>query len=295
MKYTPILILYLLASCMPQNKTSPIITYPGGFQKALILSYDDGTIQDVELASLFDEHKLIGTFNLNSGYIGTIKGWPLANGDTVYQRYVPTDSLDLIYKNHEIAAHGQYHKDFTTVSIDEVRKELAEDISYFQDKNIDVKSMAYPFGKTDTIIGELARELGFINGRTIDDTHTYSIPDSDQFLFWPPTTHDSRVLEHSEKYINLKSDDLKLLYVWGHSWEFGDSTRWNNMIKFCEAMGKAEDIWSVGHREFTEYILAIRDLEWDINEVRNPNSRITIWIKHGNQTMKLKPGQTREF
>ena len=85
----------LLTSC--KEKAEFInFTYPEGKYKSLVLSYDDGTIQDIELAALFDQHNLQGTFNLNSEYLGTTLGWPQENGDTVFQKYVPKDSLLII-------------------------------------------------------------------------------------------------------------------------------------------------------------------------------------------------------
>ena len=90
----------IFTSC--QEKTIDYhFTYPQGKYKALILSYDDGTIEDIQVAQLFDKHNLVGTFNLNSAYLGTTRGWPQKDGDTVYQRYVPKDSLNIIYKNEE--------------------------------------------------------------------------------------------------------------------------------------------------------------------------------------------------
>lgn len=61
--------------------------------KALIMSYDDGTIEDVELAALFDRTGVVGTFNLNSGYIDSVRGWPQENGDTIWQAYVTKADL----------------------------------------------------------------------------------------------------------------------------------------------------------------------------------------------------------
>ena len=82
------------------NKKQPIeFVYPDGNTKALIMSYDDGPIEDSKLARLFDAYKIIGTFNLNSGYLGTTRGWAQKNADTIYQQYMPIDSMPSVYKN----------------------------------------------------------------------------------------------------------------------------------------------------------------------------------------------------
>lgn len=48
------------------------------------MSYDDGVIKDEELAKSFDANGIIGTFNLNSAYLGTTRGWAQAYGDSVF-------------------------------------------------------------------------------------------------------------------------------------------------------------------------------------------------------------------
>ena len=90
---------FLLISC---SKTETFInfTYPDGKYKALIMSYDDGVIQDIQLIKLFDQHKIKGTFNLNSAYLGTTRGWAQEYGDSVFQKYIPIDSILFVYKNH---------------------------------------------------------------------------------------------------------------------------------------------------------------------------------------------------
>ncbi len=48
-----------------------LMRFPGGRQRALTLSYDDGVEQDVKLIGIMKEYGLKGTFNLNSGAYAT--------------------------------------------------------------------------------------------------------------------------------------------------------------------------------------------------------------------------------
>ena len=43
------------------------LRFPNGLMKALTLSYDDGTEQDVQLVEIMNRYGLKGTFNLNGG------------------------------------------------------------------------------------------------------------------------------------------------------------------------------------------------------------------------------------
>ena len=280
----------LLVSC---NEKPNFInfTYPEGKTKALVLSYDDGTIQDIELAKLFDENNLIGTFNLNSKYLGVKKGWPQQNGDTIYQRYVPKDSLLIIYKNHEIAAHGALHKNFTDISSKEVLEEIHTDLEILKSlTNREIISMAYPFGSTNDSIASLIATTGIKNGRTVNDTHEFNFPKN--YMMWHPTCHDSKVLDHLDTYLNLNEQQLSVFYVWGHSWEFGNKERWNNMVKFCESIGKSNDIWSVGHGQLTNYLLATENVIVDEQKILNPLGNLPIWLNLSSGIKKLDPGKS---
>ncbi len=282
--------ILLLHSCKKQPNFVGF-TYPNGKTKALILSYDDGTIQDIKLANLLDKNNLVGTFNLNSKYIGVTKGWPQKNGDTIYQKYIPKDSLLIVYKKHEIAAHGALHKNFTAISSEEVLEEIYTDIRIL--KNLthrEIISMAYPFGNTNDSIAKLIASTGIKNGRTVKDTYTFTLPNN--FMKWNPTCHDSKALEYLDAYLKLKSEELSLFYVWGHSWEFDTKYRWHNMIEFCEKIGAAKDIWSVGNGELTNYLLAINSIQITTNEIINPLGNKMVWVKLSSGITKLNPGES---
>ncbi|MTE25782.1 polysaccharide deacetylase family protein [Winogradskyella ouciana] len=285
-----ITFISLFVSChQPPNFIG--FTYPDGNTKALILSYDDGTIQDIELAALFDKNHLIGTFNLNSKYLGVTRGWPQQDGDTIYQRYVPKDSLLIIYKNHEIAAHGALHKNFTAISKEEILEEINTDLEVLEKlTNRNIISMAYPFGSTNDSIANLIASTGIKNGRTVDDTHTFDLPNN--YMIWHPTCHDSKALDYLDSYLELDRQQLSVFYVWGHSWEFGNKERWDNMVTFCETIGTSNDIWSVGHGELTNYLLAIENVQIDHNKIVNPLDNEPIWVRLSSGIEKLSPGES---
>lgn len=278
----------LLTSC-EEKPSFDSFTYPNGKLKALVLSYDDGTIEDIELTQLFNKNNLVGTFNLNSAYLGVTRGWPQKNGDTIFQKYVPKDSLLVIYKNHEIAAHGALHKNFTSVSKEDVLEEINTDIEVLtQLTKRDIISMAYPFGNTNDDITKTLSTTGIINGRTVDDTYKFGLPEN--YMKWHPTCHDSKALDYLNEYLEINKQELSVFYVWGHSWEFGDMQRWENMVEFCEKIGKAKDIWFVGNGELTQYLMAIDKVQVEENAIINPSNNKPVWVKLSNGIKKLEAG-----
>ncbi|MGF1554951.1 polysaccharide deacetylase family protein [Paucihalobacter sp.] len=283
----------LFASCKEKPEFIDF-TYPEGTYKALVLSYDDGTIEDMHLANLFDQHNLVGTFNLNSEYLGTKRGWSQQNGDTIFQKYVAKDSLLFIYKNHEIAAHGALHKNFIDITDKEILDEVQIDIKNLTElTGRKIISMAYPFGNTNDGIAKLIATTEITNARTVDDTYTFNLPKN--YLIWNPTCHDSKVLDYLNDYLILDEPKLSLFYVWGHSWEFKDQQRWNTMVEFCEKIGEAKDIWSVGNGELTKYLKAIKRVQINENKIVNPSNNQLVWIKLSTGIKKLEAGETVEI
>lgn len=251
------------------------------------MSYDDGLIQDIRLVQLFNQNKIVGTFNLNSAYLGATRNW---FGDSVFQKYIPKDSLLIVYKNHEIAAHGAFHKDFTNISDAEILNEVNSDISVLTKiTNREIKSLAYPFGNTNEYVMKVLSTTQITNARTVNDTHNFDLPTN--YLIWNPTCHDSKALDYLNEYIELNKHELSVFYVWGHSWEFDNEKRWNNIVKFCEQIGNKSDIWYVGCGQFTDYIKAIKKVEIQENEIINPSENENIWIETSEGFKILKHGE----
>ena len=102
----------------------------------------------------------------------------------------------------------------------------------------DAVGLAYPCGCYNDETAEHLKELGIRYARTIEDTHSFALPED--FLKWHPTCHDhdSRIGELTDVFLNDKSDELQLFYIWGHAFEFdkNDSDRWADMDRLCKKL-----------------------------------------------------------
>jgi len=282
----------VLSACGPSPEHT--FTYPGGKTKALVLSYDDGPIEDIRLARLFDQHGLVGTFNLNSGYLGQTRAWPQPDGDSVYQEYLPADSLLAVYARHEIAAHGTYHKNFKEISDTEILEEVQSDVAALERlTSRRVPSLAYPFGSSNAHIAELVGSLGITSARTVSDTRKFGLPKN--LLLWHPTTHDSKCLPFAASYKALQTQELTVLYVWGHAWELKDPSRWENMRQFCEQIAHQDNLWYVSQGELTAYLLQLRNVEITKKGIRNPAGNGDVWIRQGDEGRVLRAGELAAF
>jgi peptidoglycan-N-acetylglucosamine deacetylase len=279
----------LIQSCAPPRTTVDFV-YPKGSQKALIMSYDDGLVQDIKLIGLFNENGIKGTFNLNSGLFGQTNTWRMNNAPDIIATYVSKDSLLNIYKHHEIAAHSATHLNFLSASDSAIYRDVMTDINQLKSiTNFEIVSMAYPFGNSNEHIAGIVKTTGITNARTVSGTHTFALPKN--YLLWHPTCHDSTALELVNDYLSLKSNGLSVFNVWGHSWEFDAPKRWNDMTNFCRKIGNRKDIWYAGAGEFTAYQMALKGLIFRKDSIINPSQNQTVWYRQRNNIYALSPGQ----
>ncbi len=292
-RMTPLLAAsVVLSACGPSPEH--YFAYPGGKTKALVMSYDDGPVEDVRLARLFDRYGIVGTFNLNSGYLGQTRAWPQPDGDSIYQEYLSADSLERVYARHEIAAHGSYHKNFKEISDVEILEDVQSDVTNLTRlTGRNISSLAYPFGASNEHIARLVQSLGLSSARTVSDTRNFDLPTN--LLLWDPTIHDSKCLPFAETYKAHPGRELSLLYVWGHAWELKDPARWTTVQEFCEQIAQQEDIWYVSQGELAVYLLRLKNVEVNNQGIRNPEGNGEVWIRQGEGDRVLKAGEFVAF
>jgi len=287
---TLIIVLGLLAMGCSEKSTEIDWVYPNGNHKALIMSYDDGLDDDIALAQLFDRYGIIGTFNLNSGLLDTRAIWNEGKPNEILQTYLSKDTLVHVFKNHEIAVHGTYHKALVGLSDKEILEEInvdIENLTILSDRKI--SSMAYAFGSTNDHVAEVIGTTPLTNARTVKSSYNFDLPEN--YYLWSPTCHDSEALEYLEAYIYLDSPSLSLFYVWGHSWELRDTLRNQNILKFCNKIGDRDDIWYTGAGNFADYHASLKALEIGPQQIVNPEGNGVVYYREKRQLKSLYPGQ----
>lgn len=85
--------------------------FPGGKFKALTMSYDDGRIADRRLVEIFNKYGIKGTFNINSGLLGT-------------SDRLSMDEIRELYKGHEVAIHTLTHPTLTRCPNEQIVYEI---------------------------------------------------------------------------------------------------------------------------------------------------------------------------
>ncbi|OIR05427.1 polysaccharide deacetylase [mine drainage metagenome] len=290
-------VIFLAAQSNSSNTTASIkieMLFPEGKSKALILSFDDGTVADRRLVKLLNDYGLKGTFHLCSNKLDT-KG------------YLTKDEIKNLYKGHEVSVHSADHPALTALSKIDITYEIAEDRKELERlTGNNVRGMAYPFGNYNDFVVDVIKGLGIEYARTVRDSYNFSIPED--FLRWDPSIHqfgraysipndsvnDKKELAGFYKLVGdfLKSDSQALLDVWGHSWENdGIGNRWVEIENFFKIVSKRNDIDYTTQIALVDYINAYKNLKISVDKKIILNlSSIDVYIKRDGQVYKIPGG-----
>lgn len=247
------------------------VCFPGGKAKALTMSYDDGQPQDERLLSIFNKNGIKGTFNLNYGLMGLDKVPPR----------IPAERFKELYEGHEIATHTLTHPNIARCPLTYVAEEILEDRKGLEKlSGTIIRGHAYPYGSYSDEIKQLFRQLGIAYARVVETTGGYELPID--FMEWKATCHhdDPTLMEKARFFAEFqKPQYLKLMYVWGHSYEFDRNDNWEVIEEFCEYMGGREDIWYATNIEIVDYMNAAGNLRYSAahDAVYNPNA-LSVWL-----------------
>ena len=243
------------------GKRFDTLLFPGGLKKAFTLSYDDGVEQDKRLIEIFDRYRVKGTFNLGYGVLGHKPQGPFKADK------VETHEVKELYRNHEVAGHGLYHSDLSSLGEPYMMYEIIEDkmqLERLVEKPL--KMFAYPFGLFNDKVKDGLKKAGYKGARTVLSTHGFDLPKDT--LEWNPTCHhnDERLSELLQQFVNSHSMKAQLFYLWGHAYEFDRDNNWNVIEEALEYINaNREGIWFASNGQILDYLQAYDMLEYSVD------------------------------
>ena len=220
--------------------------------KMVTFSYDDGVTQDIRLIELLNKYDLKCTFNLNSELLGKNNCLTRNGSRIAHYKIVPKD-VKSIYEGHEVAVHTLTHPRLTELDKDEIIRQVERDRENLEELvGYEVVGMAYPCGgvNNDDRVAEIIRNnTGVQYSRTI--TSTYSFDEQDNLFRFNPTIHiiDGRCEEICRRFLEAEFDEPKLLYIWGHSYEFDFDNSWDRFEAICKMISGHDDIFYGTNKE----------------------------------------------
>lgn len=275
------------------------LRFPGGKPKALTFSYDDGVVQDQRLAEIFDKYGMKATFNLN------------CEGTRKYSHTKEQIHKYFLSKGHEVAVHGAFHRANGNIRpIEGIREVLDCRLELEEKCGQIIRGMAYPgtgitlmdgFGSYEQIKNYLT-ELGIVYARTLGgDNDSFLLPRD--FHAWMPSAHHTnpKMMEYIDKFLKLdlsiniyhERRGPRLLYIWGHSYEFDNNRNWELMEEICQKLAHNDEIWYATNIEIYDYIQAYKSLyhSADGSMIYNP-TLLTVWMDVDGTLHSIQPGET---
>lgn len=279
------------APVVRHSRPRPRLLWPGFREKAVTFSWDDGMRNDRRLVALLSAHGLRGTFNLNSGKLA-------ADGAAPDAWNVRASEAAALYAGHEIAVHGLRHESWNATlpavaALDIARDRLALEAL----AGVPVEGSAYPCGahSKGPAADAALRASGIVHARVVDRRADFAVPED--FLDWHPTTHhraeDAEAL--ADRFLASPPDaaaaEPALLYVWGHSFEFGSEEDWSRFEALCAKFDGRDGVWRATNLEICRYVLAFRALRGTLDGrvIENPTA-VPLWLLAGGREILLAPG-----
>ncbi len=275
--------------------------FPGGKQKAVTLSYDDGVKQDLRFIEVINRYGLKCTFNINSGYIL----------GPASERYLSAEDVrkHMLGNGHEIAVHGQYHRANGSLRpIDGIQDVLNCRLELEKEYGIIIRGMAYPDsgitrfqnGAEYSEIRTYLKQLDIAYARTLGgDNRSFYMPTD--WYAWMPTAHHNNpnVLDYAREFVEIPKEGYistrypRLFYLWGHSYEFDQKNNWDHLEELCGILGNHQDIWYATNMEIYNYAQAYERLEYSADGTRVYNPSLTdVWFVDDGKDYCVRSGET---
>ena len=224
--------------------------------KFFTLSYDDGITQDKRLVKIFNKYGIRATFNINSELLGN-PGYLRREDMWISHNKIEPREVAELYRGHEVAAHTLTHPFLPELDDEEIIRQIEEDRKNLEKLlGKDIVGLAYPGGgiggvNTNEHIISLIRKNSKIKyARTTICNGSFDTQDN--LLEFHPTAYHlnfDEIMELGEKFIKLKTEEKKIFYVWGHSYELDYHDSWSDIERFCKMMGGYDDICYATNKE----------------------------------------------
>lgn len=271
--------------------------FPGGRKKALTLSYDDATRQDIRLIAIMKQYGLKGTFNVSTGILAPA-GTVYQTG-TIHQRMEKNELAEVYGKSGmEVAVHGHTHPYLDqlpmNLCLEEIERNRLELEAQF---GTIVRGMAYPYGRYPDELVKLLPALGIAYARTTVSSGCFELPKD--WLRLEATCHhkDGRLMELAEEFVEKEAKKAPWLFcLWGHSFEFDRDDNWDVIEQFASRVGSREEIWYATNLEIYDYVQAYGRLIYsmDGSRVCNPTDQ-RLYFEAGEQIWSVGSGEMVEI
>ena len=221
--------------------------------KIVSLSFDDGTVCDLRFIELLNKYNIKATLNLNSELADFV--W--------YYGDRPIERLDLTkyksaYDGHEVAAHSLTHPYFSSLTEEEVVRQVKEDV-----ENLSrifayrVEGFAFPFhDQTEENIATVKEnvDLSYIRYSYLDHSGVHR----DRYHIHINALYDDEdIYERLEEFKADDSSENSLFVIAGHAYEFEVKNDWEKIEKLLSYLKNDDAITVLTLRDAVKILFPI--------------------------------------
>jgi len=159
------------------------------------LTFDDGVADQLQGQQLLEKYGMVGTFYINSAFIGM-------------PGYMTRANLDqLKAKGHEIGGHTVSHQNLPTLQADEQNRQICQDRNTLLSWGFAATTFAYPFAEFNATTKAIVQQCGYNAARAVGDLRSpFSCSDCPATETVPP----------ADRYEIRTADDVESNWTLAH-------------------------------------------------------------------------------
>ena len=202
--------------------------------------WDDGVVNDIQVAEICRRHGAKATFNLNPGLHQAVRIVRGKHQDFDVER-LGNREFKSVYEGFELASHTMTHPWPSKIEPELFRQEAVDARKYIEDLvQREQRGFAWPFGDAPDACAEILREEGFAYGRTTKNVA--DILENADLMKLPAHCH---FADPDFDQIWEAAKKTGVFYFWGHSYEMKDDPvlwkRYEEQIRLISA--DPEALW----------------------------------------------------
>lgn len=210
--------------------------------KQFVFAIDDGTVFDKKTISIFNKYGIKATFNLNSGLQDFV--W---FQDWLEVRRLRLEENKAIYDGHEVASHSLTHPYLTSLSDEDIYREVKQDIDNLRKIfHRDIETFSFPFDGYDKRSINIIKSLGI--------THII-LPCIDDSFRRPIDTYHIRVtswniddaLNKVQRFIEDEQAEVFVYLSHSYDYEYGNS--YDKLEELCRIVSESKGVKTIYIRD----------------------------------------------
>lgn len=129
--------------------------------KSAVITFDDGYADFLDAWTVLKAFKFPATLFVPTAYVGRTNAWDTHCMPNDIPMLAFDQLLNLVQEGVDVQAHSHQHSSFSSISPQEIQREIVDNLSALRQLGVQAKLFAYPSGECTPVARSLLREAGF--------------------------------------------------------------------------------------------------------------------------------------